>query len=564
MRLVALGLALAATALLPASALAVNPESEVAGSNSKWYSGSLLQQAGNNCSILGESYTETMVSAIAGYGGAPGGDMVKVGDRYYASLLVSIPGNPCGSGSSVVATDVFLPRGTTVDTSAQIRCFGQPRNASTFIELTGGSWSHMGYSGKYCPDQVGQSQTGFPGSIGVGYRPLASGQLFEVFVPIKSSDSLQGAGHSPADELHWALSSTGTYSNPGVTSVWVNVLAAGAGTPAIYFARNPSVVPYWDATAPAGEESKAEWFANLYSAGHAGTFCWELHDGPVANDPAYINCSAVGTWNGTITAGPDTWQVTGGGPNGGYVPFAYTNPNFQQTIRWKFTYNPGGGNQTVTNDITFRTLAGPDPDGDGVPNDGTDACPDVKGTQADGCQPPVQTDPDGDGVFGSVDRCPDQAGSGSPDGCPAGGASPGPGGSGSTPGEPGAPAPAAPLTGAVSAIKGGKLKRSALAKGVRLPVTCSGDSSATAKLTVSRKVARKLKIKLKRGQTSATVATARATCAAATGGTLKLKLARAYAKKVRRARGAVAATVTVVFTRPGSADVVVRRAVKLT
>src|SRR5215218_2127411 len=98
--------------MAPPQALAVNPEDAVGGNGSKWFSGTLLQQSGNNCTIIGGSYSETMVSAIAGYGGAPGGQVPKVGDRYYASLLVSIPGNPCGSGSSVVGTDLVLPRGT--------------------------------------------------------------------------------------------------------------------------------------------------------------------------------------------------------------------------------------------------------------------------------------------------------------------------------------------------------------------------------------------------------------------------------------------------------------------
>ena len=149
--------------LLPAQAMAVNPEQTVGGSGSKWFSGSLLQQSGLNCTIIGGSYSETMVSAIAGFGGTAG--IPKVGDTYYASLLVSIPGNPCGSGSSVVGTDLVLPRGTTVDTSKPIRCFGQGRTASTFGELTGGNWGpFLGSSGPYCPASVGSSLTGTSGA----------------------------------------------------------------------------------------------------------------------------------------------------------------------------------------------------------------------------------------------------------------------------------------------------------------------------------------------------------------------------------------------------------------
>src|SRR3954470_13117938 len=152
--------------LLPAQAMAVNPEQTVGGAGSKWFSGSLLQQSGLNCTIIGGSYSETMVSAIAGLGGAA--NIPRVGDRYYASLLVSIPGNPCGSGSAFVGTDLVLPRGTTVDTSAPIRCFVQGRTANTFAEATGVNWGpFLGSNGPYCPTSVGGSLTGTSGAVGV-------------------------------------------------------------------------------------------------------------------------------------------------------------------------------------------------------------------------------------------------------------------------------------------------------------------------------------------------------------------------------------------------------------
>jgi hypothetical protein len=553
---------------LAPQALAVDPQTAVGGSGSKWFDGSLLQMDGDNCDIIGSSYTETMVSAIAGYGGAPNGQVVHVGDRYYASVLISIPGNPCGSGSSSVGTDVFLPRGVSVDTSAPIRCFGEPRGASTFSELTGGSWSFMGSSGPYCPAHVGASQSGAPGTIGVGFRPLANGQLYYLFVPIKSTQTLQGAGHNPADEIHWFISASATYVSPQATSVWVNVVdAGGGGTPFIYFARNPSVVPFWDTGAASGQENKAEWFANLYSAGYGGTMCFDLYDGdPPTGSPT--NCSAATGWNGTVPAGGDSFQVFGSGasagPNGGYVPFYYITPAFTYTIRWTFTYNPGGGDVTVTKDIPFTTLAGPDSDGDGVP-DASDSCSTVKGTQSNGCPPPVQTDPDGDGVFGSADKCPAQNGGASLNGCPLVKDSDGDGvidGIDKCPTVAAKTADGCPvLTGSLGAIKGNKLKRKALAKGVQLKIACSLDSKASATLTLKRAVAKKLKIKGKKK--TVPIGSGSANCTAGKG-KLKLKLKKSLAGKVRKPHGAVKATLTVVFKRSGSTDVTVKRAVKLT
>ena len=122
--------AVASCVVLPSVALATNDNAQdaVGGVGSKWFSGTLDSQDGENCSIaiIGDSYTEPMVSAIAGYGGAPGGGVVKVGDRYYANVLISIPGNPCGPGSAFVGTDLVLPHGTSVDTSAADPLFRHP------------------------------------------------------------------------------------------------------------------------------------------------------------------------------------------------------------------------------------------------------------------------------------------------------------------------------------------------------------------------------------------------------------------------------------------------------
>ncbi len=240
-------IALASLTIAAPVASAVVPETEVAGASAKWFSGSLLQQPGLNCStaILGESYTEIMVSGIAAYGGAPGGGVPAVGQRYWTSFLISIPGNPCGSGSSLVQTELVLPPGTSVDSSAPIRCFGEPRNSNTFVELTGGSWSAFGGSGPYCPSAPGPAVYN-QGALSFGYRPLASGQLFQIFVPVKSTQQLVGAGTSPADGFRWLTNATGVYANPGLSTVWANVFPAansGVAVRLLRSARRPC--PFW-------------------------------------------------------------------------------------------------------------------------------------------------------------------------------------------------------------------------------------------------------------------------------------------------------------------------------
>jgi hypothetical protein len=553
---------LAVVLALPASAHAVTePPQLLAGANSKWISGDFLQQTGLNCStaIIGEPYTEVMVSGSASYGGLQ--SVPKVNDPYWTAFLVAIPGNPCGSGSSNVVTTLILPPSTQVDSSRQIKCYGLPRNATPttpWQDLTNQSWSFLGSSGPYCPSAPTTSPY-HQGGLQFGFRPLASGQFFWIFVPVKSSAQLIGAGGpSPGHGFTWLTDATGVYANPGRSFVWANVFSASPTTPFIYFAREPAAVPFWKPNpTPAGSENRVEFFANLYSAFKPGTLCFEIHDGTTATDPAPATCSLMGaSWNPTITNQYDLWQVAATGealgPNGGFVPFSYTLQNFTMTMRWKFTPS---GEAPVTKDVTFTTLAGPDQDGDGVPNNGADACPAVKGTLPNGCLPAVQADSDKDGVYGPADLCPSQDGGGALNGCP-GGIIPNP------PPPPPPPDPL-PLVGTLLTKSGAVLKRAALAKGAPVKFECTVDSSAKGTLSISKKVATKLGIKTKRSQKTLAIATGKGLCKAAGGGSLKLKLARAYAKKVKAAKKKFPAALAIKLTAPGQLAVTLKRAVKV-
>src|SRR3954463_7752013 len=159
------------------AAQAVDPNQVIGGPTGKWFSGSLIQQTGLNCAtaILGSAYTEVMVSGIASYGGLA--HVPRVNEAYWTSLLVAIPGNPCGPGSASVNTDVVMPPNTTFDSSRQIRCFGQSRSDSTFQEITNQTWSFLGQSGRYCPTTATTSAL-HQGGLSFGFRPLASGQFF--------------------------------------------------------------------------------------------------------------------------------------------------------------------------------------------------------------------------------------------------------------------------------------------------------------------------------------------------------------------------------------------------
>jgi hypothetical protein len=549
----------------PAAALDP-PQVAVGGSNSKWISGDLLQQTGLNCStaILGSAYTEVMVSGIASYGGLS--TVPKVGEQYWTAFLVSIPGNPCGSGSSSVVTTLVMPPSTTVDQSKQIRCFGLPRTAgSSWQELTNQSWSFLGSSGPYCPTQPSVSPY-HQGGLQFGFRPLANGQLFWIFVPVKSSAPLIGAaGPSPGHGFTWLTDATGVYANPGRSFVWANVLDSALGAnPFVYFAQEPAAIPYWKDDAPNDPgngnittKSRVEWLANLYSASKTGTFCWELYKGAVDASPDLSACppfSFTG-WNGVIDTSGDLWQVFGSGdargPNGGYSPLYYDDdpPNTLFTVRWKFVPSSG---PTVFKDATFRTLAGPDQDGDSVPNNGTDACPAVKGTLPNGCLPGVQDDPDKDGVYGAADLCPSQDGAGALNGCLGGIVPPPP------------PPPEQPKTLVATLLSKTTLfKRASLAKGAPVKFECTVDSAAKGTLSISKKVATKLGIKTKRTQKTVAIATGKGPCKAVGGGSLKLKLTRAYARKVKNAKKKFPAALAIKLTAAGQLPVTLKRGVKV-
>ena len=472
----------------------VDPWSVVGGANSKWFSGSLIQQIGANCSILGSQYTEVMVSGVGSYGGTQG--VVRVNDPYWVALMVAIPGNPCGTGSSAVTTDLVFPKNTIYDSSRPIRCFGTPRsNPDNLLELTNESWSFLGHSGRYCP--TGPSVA--PIGKRFGYRPLANGQFFWIFVPVKTTSTLVGAGGP--DEFNWLTYSTGVYANPDRSQIWANVFANSGGnatTPYVYFARQPAAIPFWCTGCPAGTENRVEFFANLYSAGLAGNLCFKIERtdiGPPGN--AVGDCTILGgAWNPAVPAGGSLFQVYGTGaalgPNGGYVPFYYEQSlgewDKPMKITWTFTY--AGGSKSGT--ANFRTLAG---SGD------QDQC-DVPPPLPAGCTLP----------------------------------------------------PLPKLKGSVPVKTGQKLSRAKLATGLKLVPDCNLASTATAKIMISAALARTLGL-------ARTIGSAAAVTCNADGKALTLKLTAKAASKLRGRT--VAATLSVTFKRAGSTTFTFVRAVKI-
>ena len=307
-------------------------------------------------------------------------------------------------------------------------------------------------------------------------------------------------------------------------------------------------------------KSRVECFANLYSALNTGNFCWQLytarHRHRIAGRSTRVQVGSPAGFPRSPNAG-DLSQVFGSGeregPNGGYSPLYYDDdpPGTTFTVRWKFI--PSTGPQ-VFKDATFTTLTGPDQDGDGVPNTGADACPAVKGTLPNGCLPAVQDDPDKDGVYGAADLCPAADGQGAFNGCLGG----------IVPDIPKPPDPKpTPLVATLLTKSGTVFKKASLTKGAPVKFECTVDSAASGALSITKKVATKLKIKTKKKQKTVGIASGKGQCKAVGGGSLKLKLLRAYAKKVKKAKKPFPASLAVKLTAPGQIPVTVKRPVKI-
>jgi hypothetical protein len=532
---------LAALVIVPASQAMTLEQTQqsVSGiTGSKWFIGDSGQTYGTNCAnaILGTSYPEVMEMAYSSYGGVAG--VVRTGNKYWAAMHMAVTGNPCPKGSDIIFTDLALPPDTSIDGSRPIRCFSTQRNSSDFYESTNEGWDMrpigINAYGRTCPNALTPSATGH--GVGLSYRGLASGQQFIMYVPVVSSQTLVGMGNKE-HRFVWLIKPTLAYDYFG-TQTWANVFPPGPAGPFIYFSRDPSVVPYWDKSAPVtpkNEQNRAELFANLYSNSQPGNLCYQLYAGTTATGSPILDCDG---FTSAIPNTSDSFYVKGPGPNGGAVPFYFDPPDYGQNFTIQWTFTPSSGPAVKSQPITFKALSGPDEDGDGVANDGTDQCPTQKGEPPNGCPPPLNSaDPDGDGLIGANDKCPNLAMIGSADGCP---------------------------TLAATLGKLPAFKRAKLAKGVAFPVNCSLDTPVSAALTVSAAVAKKLKIKFKAGKKTVTIATARGSCSAKSGGKPKLKLASAARRPVTKSRSAIKANLTVTFTPGGGVTpVTAAKAVKL-
>jgi Thrombospondin type 3 repeat len=395
-----------------------------AAGQQNWIEGVSKQQLGTNCSILGQPYSEPMVASYVRYGGLD--HVPKVGEVYYGSIVTVIVGRPCPYGYSYVATEIFPPKDT--EFLGGIQCIGISSAGNT-SDLTNANWTDPsnGSTGRYCPAQAG---TGQYGGIGLGFRPLSSGQTFEVRFKLRSNSELKGAAANPVDDLTAAVHSTGVYANPVTPDTWVNVVPNGQQAPVNVTYPNPA---YTTNANPTGNLTLK---GLTYSGGRPGRIFFRSYATPTGGTPAFdglrdcaANCvSTVGS-DSDLWLTQQTFDITQ--PTGGYFTLVFKETatgqeteGARQFFRSYFPDADGDGVDDATDQCDDKAAPGTangcpaapppaDADSDGVPDD-KDACPNVKPptSTVDGCFP----DSDGDGKRDDVDKCPAQAGSGA-DGC---------------------------------------------------------------------------------------------------------------------------------------------------
>jgi hypothetical protein len=162
------------------STLAPGPLFDRHATAAAWHDGALVQGATNDCitgpAILGGTYV--------GWFGEVGVSPV-VDQTYYIRVGWGITANPC-TGGAYVHVEFGLPSFTSLAITGQnkVRCFYKSPSASNMTEAPSGcpqSPTSVGVYGGLSFDPVGASAW-----------PSAFGSLFEIWVPVKSTQPLSG------------------------------------------------------------------------------------------------------------------------------------------------------------------------------------------------------------------------------------------------------------------------------------------------------------------------------------------------------------------------------------
>jgi hypothetical protein len=158
--------------------------------NLRWYEG-VAKSIGTNFACLSDPpIFQIRVQAYAGYSLLPPNRTPAVGEVFYAHLVISHPGNPCGG--SAMGLEMLLPPGVTPAITAEnpAFCFAVVPNGPRLINLANDS----GYG---CPQQLTQGLEGWAiraprNTAEGGAWRSAQGVWHEFLIPVVSDRPQNG------------------------------------------------------------------------------------------------------------------------------------------------------------------------------------------------------------------------------------------------------------------------------------------------------------------------------------------------------------------------------------
>jgi hypothetical protein len=311
------------------TAPAAPPEGATARRAPQWHETGEDAGPTYNCTILGGGYYENLGRAWAGWYGDLGVSP-SVNQTYYVRAGWGVSGFPCGSGGAYVHLEFVLPAYTKLAISQQnpVRCYYDGLN-SNFHEFTNG-----------CPQNPGTGYNGGPSfdPPGESAWPTASGTLYEIYVPVKTTQPLNGL-QPPDGQPCMTCLYVGAWMIDGTFSPWVYpkvpVYVAGSG--------GPQPKPAVTYPAPATSEIvydqgqqvvAARFFANLFTEGTAGIAQFEM-----------------GTKEGDYPFKGEPIQV----PNpGNYIAYEDWGMTPGHVYHWRLCYKPNGEDKVCGADQTVN------------------------------------------------------------------------------------------------------------------------------------------------------------------------------------------------------------------
>jgi hypothetical protein len=294
-----------------------------------------------NCTILGGGYHESLGRSWVGYFGDRQSNPVlpAVNQPYYTKVGWGVSGFPCGNGGAYVHVEIGLPAGTelAISNTNKVRCWHTAPYSEQWKEVVNG-----------CPQQPQNGQKGglaFDPSDGTPAWPTATGTMWEIYIPVKSTQPLNGLTYDyptpcPACYMAGVWMIDGNYAPWSFPKIGVAVSGAAATTPSISYP-TPSMTD--ESYNPDTGTSEATMNGYAYSNGTTGQVWFMI--GKTTNYEEFTS------QKGNLSpAGDYHW----------WLPLIGIQPG--QTYHWRMCYDATSPDKAVVcgADQTFTAAPAPD------------------------------------------------------------------------------------------------------------------------------------------------------------------------------------------------------------